>query len=77
LEEIDKMMAAFKVPGIALYEYASNLRSTPDRARKYLGFEPRGPSLWDTLEADLPGTGDEFVSPSFDVGVASRARGKV
>jgi hypothetical protein len=69
LEEIDKMLAAFKAPGMALYEYAANSRSRPDRARKYLGFKPRGPSFWDVLEADLAGTGDEFVSPSFDVGV--------
>ncbi|EIN09050.1 nucleoside-diphosphate-sugar epimerase [Punctularia strigosozonata HHB-11173 SS5] len=71
LQEIDRMLAAFGIPGLSLYEYAANSRSRPDRAKKYLGFEPKGPSLWDVLEADLPGTGDALVSSSFD-GIAKK-----
>ena len=38
---------------MGLYAWACNTRARPDRARKYLGYEPSVPSLWDTLEDDL------------------------
>ena len=53
LEQVDGMMSAWGVPHIGTYIFAANSRTRPDRAKKALDYEPKAPSLWDTMEADL------------------------
>lgn len=42
-----------KSPGMALYLYGSNSRASADRARLYLGWQPRAPNFWEALPGDL------------------------
>lgn len=53
LEQVDGMVSAFGVPHLGTYIFAANSRTLADRAREVLGYQPKGPSLWDALEADL------------------------
>ncbi|EOD47105.1 putative nucleoside-diphosphate-sugar epimerase protein [Neofusicoccum parvum UCRNP2] len=53
LERVDRMIAALGVPLIARYLFASNARSSAERSRKMLGWEPKAPSLWEVLEQDV------------------------
>jgi hypothetical protein len=50
---ISGCMADRGYPDLGFYMFASNSRSKADRAAKELGYKPKSPSLWDTLEADL------------------------
>lgn len=38
---------------MGVYTWACNTRARPDRAQKFLGYEPDAPNLWDSLEEDL------------------------
>ncbi|POS70142.1 hypothetical protein DHEL01_v211463 [Diaporthe helianthi] len=53
LEELDKLLPQSRFRGVARLVFASNSRSTPDRTRKVLSYEPRGISFLDSLEDDL------------------------
>ena len=47
--------SAFSIPGLpklALYLWGSNSRAESARATK-LGWNPKGPSFWDSLEEDV------------------------
>jgi len=52
-DQVDGMVSAWGVPHIGTYIFAANSRTRPDRAKKTLDYEPKAPSLWDTMEADL------------------------
>ena len=47
------MMESSHYPGIGRYMFAANSRSKAERASKLLGYEPKAPSIWETMEADL------------------------
>lgn len=53
LDQVDGMMSAWGVPHIGTYIFAANSRTRPDRAKKVLDYDPKAPSLWDAMEADL------------------------
>ena len=53
LEQMDGMMSAWGVPHVGTYIFAAKSRTRPDRAKKVVGYEPKAPSLWDAMEADL------------------------
>ncbi|RSM20140.1 hypothetical protein CDV31_000935 [Fusarium ambrosium] len=53
LHELDSLLAEIPVKGAARLVFGSNSRSKPDRARKLLGYKPRGRSFLDSLEDDL------------------------
>lgn len=53
LAELDSMLAQSFFPGVARTIFAANSRSSPDRSRKVLGYEPRGLRFMDSLEDDL------------------------
>jgi hypothetical protein len=53
LQQLDGMLGGFGIPHIATYMFAANSRTRADRARKVLGYEPKAPSLWDTMGADM------------------------
>ena len=53
VDQVNGMLSHYKVPGLALYMYAANSRTRADRANKVLGYEPRAPTIWETMEADL------------------------
>lgn len=38
---------------IALYLFTSNSRSKADRAPAELGYQPKAPTLWETLQSDI------------------------
>jgi hypothetical protein len=38
---------------IGRYMFAANSRSKAERAPKLFGHEPKAPSIWETMEADL------------------------
>jgi hypothetical protein len=42
-----------RLPDLGAYMFAANSRSRADRAKKLFGYEPKGASLWDTMEADI------------------------
>lgn len=47
------MLAQSFFPGVARLIFAANSRSSPDRTRKVLGYEPRGLRFMESLEDDL------------------------
>ncbi|KAF2835764.1 NAD(P)-binding protein [Patellaria atrata CBS 101060] len=52
--EIDTMIKVYpQYPLLGRYLFASNSRTTADRATKWLGYKPSAPSLWDTVEEDI------------------------
>ncbi|KAF2238636.1 NAD(P)-binding protein [Viridothelium virens] len=53
LDQVDGMVSSWGIPHIATYMFAANSRTRADRAKAVLSYEPRAPSLWDSLEADL------------------------
>ncbi|KAI9714874.1 MAG: hypothetical protein M1820_000163 [Bogoriella megaspora] len=53
LERVDEMIKSQRFPKLGTYMFAANSRTRADRARKVLGYEPKAPSLWQVLEADL------------------------
>lgn len=53
LETVSDMLSDWKVPDIGAYMFAANSRTRAHRAPKLLGYEPKAPSLWDSMEADL------------------------
>ncbi|KAL1848915.1 hypothetical protein Daus18300_013424 [Diaporthe australafricana] len=53
LEHLDTLLSKSRFPGVARLVFASNSRSTPDRTRKVLSYEPRGLSFLDSLEDDI------------------------
>jgi hypothetical protein len=53
LEQMDSTMSAWGVPYIGTYILAAKPRTRPDRAKKVVDYEPKVPSLWDAIEADL------------------------
>ena len=40
-------------PDLGFYMFASNSRAKAERAAKELGYQPKAPTLWETLEADI------------------------
>jgi hypothetical protein len=46
-------MKSRRYPGIGRYVFAANSRSKAERVPKPLGYEPKAPSIWETIEADL------------------------
>jgi hypothetical protein len=50
LEQMDGIMSVWGVPHIGTYILAAKPRMHPNRAKKV---EPKAPSLWDAMEADL------------------------
>lgn len=40
-------------PDTGIFSFGCNSRTVPDRAAKELGYVPKAPSFWDTLESDL------------------------
>lgn len=53
LEELDSMLSHIPFTGVARLLFAANSRSSPDRSRRVLGYEPRGLGFMDSLEDDL------------------------
>lgn len=53
IDQVDAMMESRRYPGIGRYMFAANSRSKAERAPKLLGYEPKAPSIWETIEADL------------------------
>jgi hypothetical protein len=52
-EVIGATLADLGFPGIGFYMFANNSRASADRARKELGYAPKAPSLWESLEGDV------------------------
>ncbi|CAG8980133.1 hypothetical protein HYALB_00011666 [Hymenoscyphus albidus] len=53
LETITEMRDGSDWHYMGLYTWGSNTRCTADRAKKYLGYESKAPTLWETMEGDL------------------------
>jgi hypothetical protein len=53
LETITEMRDGSDWHYMGLYTWGSNTRCKADRAKKYLDYETKAPSLWDTMEEDL------------------------
>ncbi|KAF2204247.1 NAD(P)-binding protein [Delitschia confertaspora ATCC 74209] len=53
IEEIGAMTLGSSWPYMGFYTFACNTRAKADRARKYLGYEPRAPSVFECMEEDL------------------------
>lgn len=47
------MLLHIPFPGVARLLFSANSRSNPDRSRRVLKYEPRGPGFLDSLEDDL------------------------
>lgn len=58
LDELDSMLAHIPFPGAARLLFAANSRSSPDRARRVLAYEPRGLGFLESLEDDLDRAGN-------------------
>ncbi|KIW05054.1 uncharacterized protein PV09_04209 [Verruconis gallopava] len=52
-EVIEQMLKAIPYPDIGFYMFSNNSRAKPERAKKELGYEPKAPTLWETVEADI------------------------
>ncbi|KAF2492336.1 NAD(P)-binding protein [Lophium mytilinum] len=52
-EQVNTMMKQFDYPGIATYMFASNSRSTADRAKKLFGYEAKASTFWENIGTDL------------------------
>lgn len=52
-EKINDTLAAWGMPELGTYMFAGNSRAKAERAKKELGWEPKAPALWDTVEADI------------------------
>ena len=53
LDTVNGMMKSWGYPGIGSYMFAANSRSRADRAQNLFGYQPKAPSLWETMGADL------------------------
>lgn len=53
LDELDKLLPQSRFPRVARLVFASNSRSTPERTKKVLSYEPKGLSFLDSLEDDI------------------------
>ena len=54
LDTVKAMLSEqYRVEDIGAYMFAANSRTRAHRATKLFGYEPKGPRLWDTIEADL------------------------
>ncbi|ORY11751.1 NAD(P)-binding protein [Clohesyomyces aquaticus] len=53
LEHIDSMLQEINYSNISRYLFASNSRTRADRALRLFGYEPKAPTLMETLEADI------------------------
>ncbi|KAK7706801.1 hypothetical protein SLS63_013907 [Diaporthe eres] len=53
LEELDAMLPHIPFRAVGRLLFAANSRSNPDRSRRVLSYEPRGPGFMDCLEDDL------------------------
>lgn len=53
IDQVDTMIKSRHYPSIGRHMFAANSRSKAERAPKLLGYEPKAPSIWETMEADL------------------------
>lgn len=53
IDQVDAMMESRRYPGMGRYMFAANSRSKAERAARLLGYEPKAPNIWETMESDL------------------------
>jgi hypothetical protein len=53
LETITEMRDGSDWYHMGLYTWGANTRCSADRAKKYLGYKSKAPSLWEAMEGDL------------------------
>lgn len=53
LDQARGMMSEWGYSDIGTYMFAANSRTRAHRAQKVLGYEPKAPTLWEAMEADL------------------------
>ncbi|KAK3708977.1 hypothetical protein LTR37_011141 [Vermiconidia calcicola] len=53
LDTVRDMVSSWGIKDLGVYMFAANSRTRADRAAELFGYEPKAPSLWETMEADV------------------------